>query len=64
MEFRKVLENQKYEYNRFVTDSESGSFLQSWEWGEWQEVLGRQVFRFKRIGFAHEHFKIYDEELY
>jgi lipid II:glycine glycyltransferase (peptidoglycan interpeptide bridge formation enzyme) len=47
MEFRKVLENQKYEYNRFVTDSESGSFLQSWEWGEWQSALGRTVYRFK-----------------
>ena len=47
MEFREVLENQKYEYNRFVTGSESGSFLQSWEWGEWQSVLGRTVYRFK-----------------
>ncbi len=36
----------KQEYNRFVTETETGSFLQSYEWGEWQEKLGRQVYRF------------------
>lgn len=52
-----VLENQKAEYNRFVIENESGSFLQSWEWGQWQAALGRTVYRYwllddsqKRIG--------------
>jgi len=32
------------EWNRFVLQH-SGSFLQSWEWGEFQEKFGRRVFR-------------------
>ncbi|MDR3642752.1 MAG: peptidoglycan bridge formation glycyltransferase FemA/FemB family protein [Candidatus Doudnabacteria bacterium] len=36
----------KDSYNRFVAESPSGSFLQSWEWGQWQESLGRQIKRF------------------
>jgi lipid II:glycine glycyltransferase (peptidoglycan interpeptide bridge formation enzyme) len=30
-----------------VAESRGGSFLQSWEWGEWQVHLGRTVYRFK-----------------
>lgn len=41
------LENQKIDYNRFVLENEMGSFLQSFEWGEWQSSLGRQVVRLK-----------------
>ena len=37
----------KDQYNRFVAESSSGSFLQSWEWGQWQEALGREVIRYK-----------------
>lgn len=33
-------------YDRFVAEQETGSFLQSWEWGEWQKSLGRPVERF------------------
>lgn len=33
------------DYNRFVAAHPSGSFLQSWEWGAWQEQLGNQVHR-------------------
>jgi lipid II:glycine glycyltransferase (peptidoglycan interpeptide bridge formation enzyme) len=47
MQLVEVRENNREEYNRFVSMSESGSFLQAWEWGEWQNELGRQVFRFK-----------------
>jgi len=36
-------------YNRFVANAETGSFLQSWEWGEWQAALERRVFRYKMI---------------
>jgi lipid II:glycine glycyltransferase (peptidoglycan interpeptide bridge formation enzyme) len=41
-----VTEKEKTGYNHFVAAQESGSFLQSWEWGEWQMSLGRQVYRF------------------
>ncbi len=40
---------EKESYNQFVASSPSGSFLQSWEWGEWQAHLGRTVSRFKII---------------
>lgn len=41
------LENsQKETYNRFVANNPSGSFLQAWEWGDWQEKLGKPVRRF------------------
>lgn len=36
----------KDNYNRFVAASPSGSFLQSWEWGQWQETLGRPAVRY------------------
>ncbi len=35
----------KESYNRFVAQCASGSFLQSWGWGEWQIHLGRTVCR-------------------
>ena len=47
LELIELQESQKDEYNHFVATQESGSFLQSWEWGQWQEALGRQVFRYK-----------------
>ena len=39
-------ENRKQEYNNFIAAQESGSFLQGWEWGEWQAALGREVLRY------------------
>lgn len=38
--------NNKTEFNNFVAANESGSFLQSWEWGEWQSALGRKILRY------------------
>lgn len=38
--------SEKKEYDLFLLRCDSVSFLQSWEWGEWQKVLGREVFRF------------------
>ena len=38
-------ESQKKTYNRFVANQPTGSFLQSWEWGEWLESRGQEVVR-------------------
>jgi lipid II:glycine glycyltransferase (peptidoglycan interpeptide bridge formation enzyme) len=47
MKLQEVPEAEKDQYNQFVAAEESGSFLQSWEWGQWQAALGRQVVRLK-----------------
>lgn len=47
MKLVELTEPDKESYNQFVALSETGSFLQSWEWGDWQARLGRTVFRFK-----------------
>src|SRR6266404_3808304 len=47
MELIELNQQDKQAYNHFVSTQASGSFLQSWEWGEWQVRLGRAVFRFK-----------------
>ena len=41
-----LFEKDKHEYNTFVAGQETGSFLQSWEWGEWQVKFGHEVKRF------------------
>jgi peptidoglycan pentaglycine glycine transferase (the first glycine) len=46
MDFIELSKADKGVYNRFVSGCETGSFLQSWEWGEWQEKLGRKAWRF------------------
>jgi len=40
------VENRSEDWNRFVLENGSG-FLQSWEWGEFQEAVGRRVFRYR-----------------
>jgi len=45
MKLIKVEEQQKDQYNQFVADNETGSFLQSWEWGEFRSTLNNKVFR-------------------
>ena len=47
MQLVELSQQDKEDYNRFVANAETGSFLQSWEWGEWQSALGRTVYRFK-----------------
>ena len=37
---------EKTAYDRLVAGAASGSFLQSWDWGEWQRALGRPVARY------------------
>lgn len=46
MQLVELSEKDRNAYNQFVASSPSGSFLQSWEWGEWQAALGRQIFRY------------------
>jgi len=40
----------KETWNKFVLDNR-GSFLQSWDWGEFQERAGKRVFRFAGEGW-------------
>jgi len=47
MYFAELTESDKKEYNRFIAANPGGSFLQAWEWGEWQVRLGLTVSRFK-----------------
>jgi len=44
-----VSANQKEEWNQFIIEN-NGSFLQSWSWGEFQESLGRQIWRLETEG--------------
>jgi peptidoglycan pentaglycine glycine transferase (the first glycine) len=46
MQLQEILENEKKSYDNFVAAQQSGSFLQSYEWGGWQAALGRQTFRY------------------
>ncbi|MCD4705549.1 aminoacyltransferase [bacterium] len=40
-------ENEKEKWNNFVAEnSQDGGFLQSWEWGNFQKDLGKNIFRF------------------
>ncbi len=39
-------DQEKNRYNNFITAHPSGSFLQSWDWGDWQEQLGHRVHRY------------------
>lgn len=40
-----IKENQKEQWNQFVTQNLYGSFLQSWEWGESQGSLAKKIWR-------------------
>lgn len=41
-----LTEEYKQQYIDFVTTHPSGSFLQSWQWGEFQSTLGKEVVRY------------------
>lgn len=41
----KIINLNKEQLNNFLRAQEHSSFLQSWEWGEFQEVCGNKVFR-------------------
>ena len=40
-----IQEKNQIKWNEFVADSELGSFLQSWAWGEFQKSLGNKIWR-------------------
>ncbi len=45
MQIIDIKENQKKDWNKFISDNNSESFLQSWEWGEFQKNTGRKIWR-------------------
>ena len=51
--------NSKENWNKFILENQ-GSFLQSWEWGEFQKKLGRKIFR---LGFGGNEFAVGQEIL-
>lgn len=56
MQLAEVLESETAEYSQFVASRLTGSFLQAWEWGEWQKSLGRQAIRFWILNATAERF--------
>src|SRR5438552_7841087 len=46
MELLELNEASRAQFNHFVAAHDNGDFLQSWDWGSWQERLGRKVHRF------------------
>ena len=49
MRLLEITEVQKKDYNKFIATQQGGSFLQSWEWGDWQKSLGRKVLRYVAV---------------
>lgn len=47
MEVVEIKKSQKEEWNHFVAKNPYGSFLQSFEWGEFQQSLGRDCWKLK-----------------
>ena len=45
MKILRIKDSTKTTYNDFVAQND-GSFLQSYEWGQWQESQGRKVYRY------------------
>lgn len=45
MQFQLLGKDDQKNYDAFVAANQSGSFLQSWRWGEWQKQFGHDVAR-------------------
>lgn len=54
MHLLELSESEKPRYHQFVAYHPQSSFLQAWEWGEWQKRLGNSVKRFIVINEAEE----------
>jgi len=54
MQIIKFKENQKGIWNKFITENNSESFLQAWEWGEFQKSVDRRILRIGVIGKSFE----------
>ena len=52
--------NQKEIWNKFIAENSSESFLQAWEWGEFQVGVGRKILR---VGVVDNNFKENDKEV-
>ena len=46
LRFHLFTENEHSIYNNFISKQPEGSFLQSWEWGQWRERFGEPTIRF------------------
>lgn len=49
MEIREILE--KEDWDKYLCSKKLSSFLQSWDWGVFQESLGKRIYRFAQIDF-------------
>ncbi len=59
MQIVQFKENQKEIWNKFITENDSGSFLQAWEWGEFQKNVGRKILR---VGVINNDFRENNKE--
>lgn len=46
MQFREIIEKEKDKWNSFILANSPDSFLQSFEWGEFQQSVGRKAYHF------------------
>ena len=53
-------ENQKEIWNKFIAENSSESFLQAWEWGEFQKNVGRRILK---VGVISNNFKENNKEV-
>ena len=54
MQIIQFKENQKEIWNKFIAENSSESFLQAWEWGEFQKDVGKKILRIGVISNSSE----------